>query len=60
MWDVYPMKRLATMLWRCARDCPLSSSNVDLICEDLPYWMDSVGSYTRHSAEFYDLDDDDN
>ncbi|KAK7716443.1 hypothetical protein SLS64_003597 [Diaporthe eres] len=58
MWDVYPMKRLGQMLWRCARDCPLSSANVDLICEDLPYWMDSIGSYTRHSVDFYDLDDD--
>lgn len=60
MWEVYPMRRLAQMLWLCARDCPLSSRNIDLICEDLPYWMDTIGSYTRHeSADFDNLDNDD-
>lgn len=61
MWEIYPMKRLTQMLWLCARNCPLSSTNIDLLCEDLPYWMDTIGSYTRsESVEFYDSDDEEN
>lgn len=42
MWLIYPVERLAQMLWRGARDCPLASENVDLLCEDLPYWIDGI------------------
>lgn len=57
MWEVYPMKKLTTMLWRCVRDCPLASKNIDLICEDLPYWMDNIGSH--RGLELNNLDDED-
>lgn len=60
MWDVYPILRLARMLWRGARDCPLASENIDLICEDLPHWMDRIGSHTRcKPVDFYDPDSED-
>lgn len=51
------MKKLTTMLWRCVRDCPLASKNIDLICEDLPYWMDNIGSH--RGLELNNLDDED-
>lgn len=58
MWDFYPLKRLAHMLWRCVRDCPLASQNIDLICEDLPYWVHNIGRRTRYKpVEFDDSDD---
>lgn len=60
MWDVYPLKRLAYMLWRCARDCPLASQNIDLVCEDLDFWVDKIGHRTRYEpVDFNDSDDGD-
>lgn len=55
LWIVYPIDRLTDMLWRCARDCPLASDNVDLLCEDIQYWMagnTGFGNYHQHG--FYD------
>ncbi|KAJ0109973.1 hypothetical protein J7T55_014775 [Diaporthe amygdali] len=58
MWDVYPARRLVQMLWRCVRDCPRASENVDFLCEDLQYWMEAGPGYTRYeSVGFYDPDD---
>lgn len=48
------------MLWRCVRDCPLASKNVDFICDDHEYWLRGHNPYTGYDpSDFYDPDDED-
>lgn len=36
------------MLWRCARDCPLASENVDFLCDDIQYWTAGGTPFERY------------
>ncbi|KAG8169919.1 hypothetical protein KVR01_000664 [Diaporthe batatas] len=57
IWQVYPLKRLAKMLRRCAIDCPLAAQNIDFLCDEYQHWMEEEEPYRPfHSGGFYDPD----
>ncbi|POS69305.1 hypothetical protein DHEL01_v212301 [Diaporthe helianthi] len=60
LWSTYPVRRLATMLLRCVRDCPRVQNNFDFLCEDYQRWMSGNRSvYSQYDpSEFYDPDEE--
>lgn len=48
------------MLWRCARDCPQATENVNFVYRDFQHWTSPDNEYGEYDdVVFHNPDDDD-